>query len=117
MAKQSSELTAFKAGLKTKAKGGKHHKSFTVPLGIVAGFVPLTITSVNAFQTGGVRFAGMELTRLLTGYDPGTQHWSLGNMKCGTGAILAGMGVHWLLGSKLGLNRMLARTGVPFIRI
>lgn len=88
----------------------------TIPLAVVAGFVPLTLSVYNA-RADGVVGMGATLSKRLTGYDPLTAKWNIGDMKCGTFSIALGMLVHWLVGSKLGVNRMIARTGIPFVRI
>lgn len=113
----NKELAAYKSGLKTRKNGKRHRKNFTIPVAVVAGFVPITMGVFNSFTTSGP-YAGFDtMTRYLTGYSPVTKKWDISSMKCGTFAILLGYAVHWLVGGKLGVNRMLARTGIPIIRI
>lgn len=115
MAKNTA-LAAYKAGLKTKSSG-KHRKTkFTVPLAVVAGFVPLGLSIYNARDTG---VAGImnTISKRMTGYDTTTAKWSFSDMKCGTISILGGFLVHSLVGNKLGINRMIARAGIPILRI
>lgn len=115
MAKNSA-LAAYKAGVRAKNKHHGHRTKFNIPLAVVAGFVPLGVSLYNARDTG-IASIMSTLSKRMTGYDPGTAKWNVSDMKCGTFSILGGMFVHWLVGSKLGLNRMLARTGVPLLRI
>ncbi|GAI32548.1 unnamed protein product, partial [marine sediment metagenome] len=55
--------------------------------------------------------------RSLTGYNYETHSWHPTDMRYGLLPILLGMGVHKIVGSKLGVNRALGRAKVPFIRI
>lgn len=113
---KNSELSAFKSGLRSKGKGKHRRVKMTIPMGIVAGFVPLSISVWNVRDQGFAQI-GSTLSKRLTGYDPETAKWNFADMRCGTLAIIGGFLVHWLVGSKLGINRMLGRTGIPLIRI
>jgi hypothetical protein len=114
---KNTALSSYKAGVRA-ARGKSHHhkKQFTLPLAAVAGFVPLGLSIYNA-RAGGIAEMGATITKRLTGYDPDTAKWDANNMKCGTFAIILGAAVHWLVGGKLGVNRMIARAGVPIFRI
>lgn len=102
---------------KTKKKHTK--KKFTLPLAILAGFMPAVADvqkNVNSF--GGWGGSALHTGAGLIGYDTvsGTYRgWSQAKY-AGTGGIVLGFIVH-LLASKFGVNRMIARAGIPFIRI
>ena len=92
-------------------------KGMTIPVAALAGFIPLAGVMVTSFKQGGATLAGNNLVSNLTGYDIPTKTWSFGYMEKGTIPIVAGLLAHKLIGQKLGVNRMLANAGVPFVRI
>ena len=114
---KNTALSAYKAGVRSRTKrGGGGRAKFNIPLAVVAGFIPLGVSLWNAKDGGGTAIMDT-LSKRMTGYSPSTAKWNPADMKCGTFSILGGFLVHWLVGSKLGVNRMLARSGVPLIRI
>lgn len=88
-------------------------KQMTIPLAVVAGFVPYGMTLWKHRSDGNF---GNYAAADLTGYDPVTQHWSFQYFKRGGLLILGGFAVH-MIAEKIGVNRSLARAGIPFIRI
>lgn len=103
----------------TKGKGKRSRRrssGFTLPLAVVAGFVPLGLNVINGAKTGGINGAGFELVRGTTGYN-----WQAGRMEWpalyrGMGPILLGFLAH-KVASRMGVNRALAKAKVPFLRI
>ena len=91
-------------------------KQFTLPLAVVAGFVPMGLALYGVQREMGTRAMLSTIPMKLIGYNPNLGKWDFGGMKCGTVSILGGFAVH-AIASKLGLNRVLARSGIPFIRI
>jgi hypothetical protein len=94
-------------------------KSFTIPVAIVAGFMPAVMdvkNNVNNF--GGWGGSAIHTLAGLTGYDTVSKKYAgLSQMQAaGLYPIIAGFAIHWGA-SKLGINRMLARSRIPFIRI
>ncbi|GAH99796.1 unnamed protein product [marine sediment metagenome] len=89
----------------------------TIPLGIVAGFVPYLVNLKQGYDAGGLGMMSMYGVRSLTGYNYETHSFSVGDMRYGLMPILLGMGVHKFIGGKLGVNRALGRAKVPFIRL
>ena len=91
----------------------------TIPVAVLAGFVPLGVGVYGAVRRGMAGdTAGMtqELTIRTTGFNTDTKsfHWPA---FWGTyGPILAGLVVH-KAASRLGVNRALAKAGVPFLRV
>jgi hypothetical protein len=110
MAKATKTVTRY---VKTKRR---RRKGFTLPLAVVAGFAPLTIGFINDVKSYGMTGAGAGLSARLTGYNPQVKTWSLWTMKEGLFPIVGGILVHKVAG-KLGVNRALGRSGLPWIRI
>jgi hypothetical protein len=116
MAKNAA-LSAYKAGARA-GKTGKHHKpKMTIPLAIVGGFVPMGVDLVSAFKVGGIPAALGHVSLCTTGYDPADGLWKpMFAVKTLYGPLLLGTIVHKVAGG-LGINRMLARMGIPLVRI
>lgn len=93
----------------------------TIPLAVVAGFAPVaTSTYTHGRQYGitGPEGAVSEFSRTMIGIDPnnmnaGFQAW---RMKWGLLPVVIGLVVHKAAGY-FGINRMIAKAGVPLIRI
>ncbi len=100
-----------------RRKAQRRRGGFTLPLAMIAGFVPLGIHVKEGFDVGGVTMAAKYATADLTGYNPVSGEWEWGYpKKYGWGPIAVGLIVH-TLASKLGVNRALGRARVPFLRI
>jgi hypothetical protein len=99
-------------------RGKRHHSKakMTIPLAIVAGFVPLASNAWTRFQREGIAGLGRELPADLIGIDPTSGVWNMKWLMRGTVPILGGFVIHKLAG-KLGINRALGKAGIPFIRI
>lgn len=95
---------------------GHRAAKFTLPVAVVAGFLPLTMRTVAGWKEGGLEGASHQLIMGTTGYDHREQKWRFPAMAQGLGPILAGIFVH-KAASRIGINRAIARAGVPFIRI
>lgn len=98
----------------------KYHKKagFTLPLAAIAGFVPMVSYAYNVGYKGeGIQGFGKQIVYQTTGYDPysGTWHWD--GIQRGLGPVVLGLLVHKLVGGRMGVNRMLARAGVPILRL
>lgn len=101
------------ASKKTKfRKNGK--KKITVPMAIVAGMAP-GVWRVWA-KRGSFSSITNEAGRVYLGYDSWTGQFSFDQTKFGLLPAAAGFLVHYLA-NKLGINRAIARTGVPFLRL
>jgi hypothetical protein len=92
-----------------------------IPLAVIAGFAPLTMNFIADAKSHGITDAAQAASFNLTGYGSipwqgGAPRFSLSQMKYGGMPILAGFGVHWIA-SKIGLNRAIAKSGIPFISI
>lgn len=99
----------------------RHKKQFTIPLAVVAGFIPLGNDVYRAIQRGQPETIPNTLLRGMTGYDPlagpNWGEWKLEYMKSGLLPILGGFAVHRVVGGWFGVNRALGAAGIPFIRI
>ena len=94
----------------------RKRNGITIPLAVVAGIVPTGIKVYEA-RGGGVSGMAREAGRILTGWDFWNGQWVPGAMRYGLGPMLGGVAVHWLVGQKLGVNRLIARSGLPVLRI
>jgi di/tricarboxylate transporter len=113
MAKNTA-LSAYKAGERAKRSGHHSRAKMTIPLAIVAGFMPAVVGVWN--NRSSLQSVGNFITSSFTGWDPATKQFHFSNMKTGMFPAVLGFGVH-SLASKIGLNRAIARAGIPFFRI
>lgn len=96
--------------------GGRRRSGMTLPLAVVLGFVPLGARAVGLVQAGGV--AGLQaLPSSLIPYDFASRRITFANLGTGLYPILAGVITHKVVGSWFGVNRMLAASRIPFLRI
>jgi len=99
-------------------KRSRRRNRMTLPIGIIA---PVAITAVKAAgvyqSTGSLESAGRNYFAYYTGYTGNpAKSWEWQYMKYGLLPLALGAFVH-KLASKAGINNMIARTGIPFIRI
>lgn len=105
------------------AKLRKHHRrhnGFTLPLLPIAGFIPTVIGAVASVRNNWPGGLGEYLTRAFTGYSPYNidgQRWHFDAILHTWGPIVIGILGHKIIGGKLGVNRVLANAGIPFIRL
>lgn len=92
-------------------------KKFTLPLAIVAGFIPAGMDIYNNRGMGVPQSAAHTIAGLIGWDTVGNSYVGWNQAKAaGAPGIAIGFGVHYLA-SKLGINRMIARAGIPLIRI
>lgn len=105
-----------------------HHKAkMTIPIAIVAGFVPGVLDVIHNGTTNGWTgssesgmstllgdFMGIQTKEAQEVYHVGG--WSPWRLKYGLYPAAAGFLMHWGA-QKFGINRMIARAGIPLIRI
>lgn len=97
-------------------KNGNGKKGFTLPLAIVGGLVPgVTLLAATA-QTGNWQNVGLTASKIYTGYDYTVGKWSFGNTRSGLQPIIFGALIHKAAGM-IGINKALAASKIPFIRI
>ena len=92
----------------------KRSKKMTLPLAVVAGFVPPALGVWN--RRNSVTEMGNFLVAGFSGLNPGTGEFNIGNLRYGVLPIVAGFMVH-MFASKLGINRAIARASIPLVRI
>jgi len=115
MAKNTA-LSAYRAGLRARRKSKHHAKKMTIPLAIVGGIVPGLAYTYSGWQSGGFTGATNNLSGAYTGYNPTTRTWNIASMRWGTFPLLGGIFVH-KIAAALGVNRAIAKSGIPFFRI
>jgi len=89
----------------------------TIPLAIIAGFMPLGIRAYNGYKANGTVGLGDGITSGLTGYSVFSKTFEWKALVQGLLPILAGLLVHKYVGGQLGLNRALSGAKVPLLRI
>lgn len=94
---------------------GRRNGGMTIPLAMVAGFLPGAWRLWEKRQS--LNHLGNEAGRIYLGYDSWTGQWGFGSMKFGTLPIILGAVAHNLIGGRLGVNKMLSRAGIPFLRL
>ena len=106
----------------TKVRVKRHKKKFTIPLAIVAGFIPMALDIKHGIDDGnGVLQSASHTLTALFGIDTyaaakdRTPRWNVAQA-AGTPAIVMGFLAHFAA-QKLGINRMLANAGIPIVRI
>lgn len=100
------------------AKKNRRRRSVNrkVSIAIVAGFIP-GIAKTWEHMKGGWSPGTREMGRIYVGYDWWTGQFDWQNLRYGTFPIIAGGFIHKFVGVKLGVNKMLASAGIPFIKL
>ena len=97
------------------AKKRNHLKrKTTIPLAVVAGFIPPALGVWN--RRNSVNEMGNYMVAGFTGIDPGTGQFNASALRYGLMPVAAGFLVH-MFASKLGINRAISRANIPFVRI
>lgn len=97
-------------------KKSHQRKKATFPLAIVAGLLPGVQRTITGFQSGGMKGGAQQAALVYLGYNYDTATWHPNMMWYGTAPLLLGLIVH-RVASRLGVNRALAATGIPFVRL
>jgi len=98
-----------------KKKRKSYKRGFTLPIGVVAGFAPIAVKAWEAVP-GGASNVARELGRITTGFDFWDGTWDWYRMRYGVIPLAVGVFAHKIIGGKLGLNRALAKSGIPILR-
>lgn len=90
----------------------------TIPLAVVAGFLPLGLDVGAQLQSGNWKSAGQVMVHNLLGLNlfGGGNNFDSQGFAHGIYPIALGFGAHWAA-SKLGVNRVIARARIPLLRI
>lgn len=96
----------------------RRRNGFTIPVAMAFPILTVGTDYVEDIQSMGFKEATRWLTGKLTGYyaQPNWPDWRAKHMKHAALPIAVGFGIHWLAG-KFGINRALARTGIPILRV
>jgi len=98
-----------------KSRGVKRN-SFTLPMAVVAGFMPPMSRAYNAFKGYGFSGLGSRLSQDFTGFNPNDGSWNPSLMQYGLLPVSIGVLIH-KLASAFGINRAIAAAGIPLLRI
>lgn len=112
----TTALSAYKAGLRANRGKSRRRAKTTIPVAVIAGFMPLAGRAITGYQGNGLYGVGDGILSGLTGYSTFDKKWHPDIMAANVGPIVAGFAVHWAAG-KFGINRALARAGVPLLRL
>lgn len=116
MPKGNTALAAYKAGVKARTKGNHHKPKTTISVAMIAGLVPMALDLKSAYAVDGMAAVVSHVGLCTVGYD-GVNPWNPRHaIRKLYGPLLMGVLVH-KVASKLGVNRMIARAGIPLFRI
>lgn len=94
----------------------RRKRNFTIPIAPVVGFIPYVQEIRRVWKYGGMRDVAKIAPKVL-GWDGFTNQWHIKYIgHVGGWSIVAGFLVH-TIANRLGINRMIARAGIPIIRI
>jgi len=98
-------------------RGRSVARKTVVPVGIIAGMLPGVARSFKVFQSSGAEAGANEFMAVFSGYDVATRTWSLDNARFGLFPLFAGLALHKIVGGMFGINRLLAQSKIPLLRI
>jgi len=114
--KTTTKRRSVRRTARKKRRRGK--RGMTIPLAVVGGLAAGLAEPAQKALEGDFQYALSLLSRNYTGFRPGTGTWEPRYMQNGLLPLVAGLLVHKFVGgSPLNLNRALAASGIPFIRI
>ncbi len=100
-----------------KKRGGGGGGKKRISLLVVAGLLPGANAVFQASrEQNGLQRMGVAATKIFTGWDPDNNRWSFDELKKGALPLVAGAIGHKLAG-RLGINRMIANVGIPFVNL
>lgn len=97
-------------------KKRRHKKSNTVSMSLLAGLAAGLYAPATYLMSGDIKNTMRFTSRNYTGYDPMESRWYPGDIKKGLVPLMIGAMVHKVAG-KIGINRAIGRTGIPFLRV
>ena len=101
-----------------RRKRRRRKRGMTIPLAVVGGLAAGLAEPAQKLLQGDLEYALSILSRNYTGFRPGTGTWEPAYLRNGMLPLVAGLLVHKFVGgSPLNLNKTLAASGIPFIRI
>jgi len=100
-----------------KKKKSRKKPAMTMPLAVVAGFVPpARIIWGESGRGQSLEGGAIAASRIFLGYDSIRGTWDFKQLQFGFGPVLVGFGIH-KVAQMVGINRALAAARIPFIRI
>lgn len=111
-----SRKRSFRRRLYSRARRTWRRPKPTVSLAVVGGLMPLAARAIDGYKGNGLYGVGDAILSGLTGFSSFDKKWHADIMAGNLGPIVAGVVVHKVAG-RLGVNRMLAKAGIPFVRI
>jgi hypothetical protein len=109
--KSRSRRRSFSSRIRRRAHGLK------IPLAVALGFTPLVAEGINNVRAAGWSDGLRDTMSALIPYDFAIRKVTTSRLGHGLYPILAGFAVHKIVGGMLGVNRVLGRMGIPFVRI
>lgn len=106
-----------------RRKRRRRSSGMTIPLAVVAGIAPGVAMPIQRALEGNLMSSLDHLVNNYTGFTfapsglYGEQRFDIARLKNGLLPLVMGVLVHKFVGGTLGVNRILARHKVPFIRI
>ena len=90
----------------------------TLPIAPIAGLAATLLNGniITAVQNNDWVYLKNRMVYNLTGVDD-TGKWDAGAMLMNWSPMIAGVLVHKFIGGSLGVNRMLAKSKVPYVRV
>lgn len=113
MAAKTKTVTRYRS---RPAKRRRSRKSSTVSMSLLAGIVAGMYAPATYLAHGDLKNTMRFVSRNYTGYDPMEGNWHIYDIRKGLVPLMIGAAVHKVAG-KVGINRAIGRSGIPFIRI
>lgn len=102
---------------KVTRSAGRRRSGTTIPLAVLAGFLPMASDAWSGFLTGGPQGFSNSLVAKTTGYDISNGEFRWEHVRTGIFPIVMGILVHKLVGNRLGINRALGSARIPLLRL
>lgn len=101
----------------TRSRSRSRGKGMSVSLAMIGGLTPMLADLMSAYRVGGGEAVLGHVSLCTTGYDPADGLWKpMFAVKKLYGPMFIAAVVHKFAG-KLGINRMIAKSGIPIFRI
>jgi hypothetical protein len=105
---------------KARHAGHRRKAKFTIPLAVVGGFMPFASWSYTTIRADGhwngfATWSKYAPKRFIPINESGK--FDASKLSVGIVPILMGFAVHRFVGGKMGVNKALARMGIPLIRL
>lgn len=101
---------------RTNSRKVSRRRNWTISTATVAGFVPLIARLPDGYRSNGIEGVADRVSMAFTGYSFQSKNWYLARLK--EGWLYPGLGVlAHKMANRIGLNAVIARAGIPFIRV